>query len=184
MKVNRTFSLPANLVPFLNEAAHDHGGLSAFVQSVTLAYVDAKQRLGRIPRGDELEREILKARLEATRREKVVKDGEEKRLERRLEEIQQDEEQRRASGAASLTFESPEALVTAFRGKVPAEAEANWRNLANRHGLKPKDVFAIVQRDARQSTIAPPPNSYAKRVRGFGKATTSYEAKHGGKAGG
>jgi len=151
--MTRTFSHPPELAPFISEAAQDHGGLSAFIQSAVISYVDAKTRVGRRPNDDELQVELLRANLEAKRRQNQVNTSDIHRLERRLEEIHEDLEERRASGTVTLKFETPDELVTAFARTIPRESEANWRNLARAHGFKDRDVLTIVQRIPSQAQL-------------------------------
>lgn len=150
-----SLSTPIDMLHILDELREDYGSPSAFWQLSLEAYVQAKGASTRRPDMDELGVALLKARVEADRKEAEVKLRNAARYEQRIEAWQEELEEKRASGVASLKFETAEALVAHWYPKLAdngPEAPA-WKNLSQRYGLRQKEVRAVAARHAAQATL-------------------------------
>lgn len=160
--ITRSISFPVELLDAVAEVDQDFapngrksGGLSRFLRLAVEQYLMSKGARGRQSAKEQLGLQLLKSQVEADRLTEQAVRNRRERTERRLEEILEEEDERTAAGVASLQFESADALVAHYWGKLvaPQANEPAWRNLAQRHNLSAKEVLAVAARAPSQASL-------------------------------
>lgn len=180
--ITTSICYPQEMASAFDEVGEDFGNLSEFVRICIAEYLRAKGAASsKNAAVMALGPALIQAQIKADEVQEAAIRSRKERNTRRLETLLEEDEDRRVSEAHSAKIESPEDLVRHYRDRIHLLNAGAWRNLAERHGLQPKEVIAVAERSAKQTTLPRPKAAPIVRAT-FGKATRAAESQPGGSA--
>lgn len=156
--LTRSVSFPVDFLPEIQEVEADfgRGGLSKFLRLSVEQYLAAKGANGKEHAKSELGKQLLKAQIETDLLTEQHARARRHSREKRLEELVEEDSARIRAGTASPSTTAEELVehwwdrvqtapaAGGLRTPVRERQDAAWRNLANRHGFRVKDVYNLV----------------------------------------